>query len=61
MKLECSAEIFYSRSVTRSTDRTMIAVLLVSMALAWYGNYNIAEGVFNVIRGGEFKAAARYS
>ena len=56
-----SARLDISTSPTRSTDRTMIAVLLVSMALAWYGNYNIAEGVFNVIRGGEFKAAARYS
>ena len=56
-----SARLDISTSPTRSTDRTMIAVLLVSMALAWYGNYNIAEGVFNVIRGGEFKAATRYS
>ena len=56
-----SARLGISTSPTRSTDCTMIVVLLVSMALAWYGNYNIAEGVFNVIRGGEFKAAARYS
>ncbi|MBF1746679.1 MAG: DUF805 domain-containing protein [Veillonella sp.] len=56
-----SARLDISTSPTRSTDRMMITVLLVSIALAWYGNYNIAEGVFNVIRGGEFKAAARYS
>ena len=49
-----SARLDIATSPTRSTDRMMIAVLLVSMALAWYGNYNIAEGVFNVIRGGEF-------
>ena len=56
-----SARLGISTSPTRSTDRTMIAVLLVSMSLAWYGNYNIAEGVANVIQGGEFKTAARYS
>ena len=56
-----SARLDISTSPTRSTDRMMIAVLLVSFAIAWYGNYNIAEGIVNVIQGGEFKTAARYS
>ena len=56
-----SAKLQISTSPTKTTDRKMLVVLVVSLVLAWYGNYNIAEDLANVYQGGDFNAAARYS